>query len=378
MQSYYLRDPRVRREAESLAAEGYEVDVICLRQNSEKRCETVKGVNITRVPLSRRRSTAARYMFEYGFFFCAVSLMLLARLFTRRYKLIHINNMPDFLVFSTILPKMFGSRIVLDVHDPMPELFMSKYGIGTDNRFIRMLAWQERISLRYCHRALTVSDVMKERLEKVPGCPPVTSVLNVPDESILRRMERPQRPDGSFTLLYAGTISARYGLGVAVEACAKLREHIPGLKLRLIGEGDDLPALRELADRLDINDIVEFQPPVPLAEIPNMVVQCDVGISPHVDDVFMKLYFSTKVAEFVYMGLPTIVSRTLTVERYFKDDTVVYCDPGSVDSFADAALKLYREPELREKLSARCSEFSSRWTWGSEKHKYIDFVAGLI
>jgi glycosyltransferase involved in cell wall biosynthesis len=281
-------------------------------------------------------------------------------------------------VFATILPKLFGSRVILDVHDPMPELYMSKYGIGSDSRFIRLLAWQERISLRYCHQALTVSDVMKDRLEQVKGCPPVSSVLNVPDETLLLRPETWQRPEGSFTLLYTGTISARYGLGIAIEACAKLRDQIPGLKLRLVGEGDDLPALRETAERLNVGDIVDFHPPVPLAQIPEIVAQCDVGISPHVDDVFMKLYFSTKVAEFVYMGLPTVVSRTQTIERHFDEDTVLYCEPGSVDSLAEAVLRLYSEPDLRARLAARCGEFSSRWTWGSEKHTYLDFVAGLI
>jgi len=378
VQSYYLRDPRVRREAEALADKGYEVDVICLRDKGEPSRETVKGVNIYRVPLARRRATPARYIFEYACFFCATALVLLGRLFTRRYDLIHVNNMPDLLVFATLLPRLFGSRVILDVHDPMPELFMSKYGIGSDSRFIRLLAWQERISLRYCHRVLTVSEVMKDRLERIKGCPPVTSLLNVPDEKLLQRPEKWNRDVNAFVLLYTGTISARYGLGIAIEACAKLREKIRGLRLRLVGDGDDLPALRKAADRLGVSDIVEFHQPVPLGKIPEIISTCDVGISPHVDDVFTKLDFSTKVAEFVYMGLPTIVSRTQTIERYFDEDTVLYCEPGSVDSFAEAVLKLYEQPDLREKLAARCAEFSSRFTWGSEKQVYLDFVAGLI
>ena len=127
--SYYLRDPRVRREAEALVGEGYEVDVICLRDRGEPSRESVNGVSITRIPIARRRATIWRYMFEYSLFFCAVSIQLAARLFTRRYDLIHVNNMPDFLVFSTILPRLFGAKVLIDVHDPTAEVFMSKYGI---------------------------------------------------------------------------------------------------------------------------------------------------------------------------------------------------------------------------------------------------------
>lgn len=381
VQSYYLRDPRVRREAEALASEGYEVDVIGLREKGRPRKETVNGVNITRVPISRRRATVWRYLFEYSLFFVAATMLLTARLFTRRYDLIHVNNMPDFLVFSTLLPKLFGAKVLLDVHDPMAEVFMSKYGIRSGSPTIRLLKWQEKISLGYCHHVLTVSGVMKERLQKVAGYTPVSVVLNVPDDSLFRRPDHDlstRRSHDTFTLLYTGTISARYGLAVAIEAAVRLRREIPGLRLRLVGEGDDLPYLREMVDRLDLNDIVEFRQPVPLSEIPGLILDSDVGISPHVEDGFMNLYFSTKVAEFVSMGLPTVVTRTQTIERYFDHEVVKYCEAGCVDSFADAVIELYRDPEQRARMSQRCREFGARWSWSNEKLAYLDVIADQL
>jgi len=381
VQSYYLRDPRVRREAEALVREGYEVDVIGLREKGQPRKQSVNGVNITRVPIARRRATIWRYLFEYSLFFCAASLILFGRLFTRRYDLIHVNNMPDFLVFSTILPKLFGAKIILDVHDPMAEVFMSKYGIRSGSPTIRLLRWQEKISLRYCHQVLTVSDVMKQRLQYAARYTPISVVLNVPDESVFRRPDydlSARRSSDTFTLLYTGTMSARYGLAVAIEAAVRLKREIPGLRLLLVGEGDDLPYLREMVDRLDLNDVVEFRPPVPLSEIPEIVADSDVGISPHVSDGFMNLYFSTKVAEFVNMGLPTVVTRTQTIERYFDKETVKYCEAGSVDSFANAVIDLYKDPDLRARISAKCREFSKRWSWASEKQSYLAVVARLL
>lgn len=381
VQSYYLRDPRVRREAEALAGEGYEVDVVSLADRGKTRKETVNGVNITRLPIARRRATVWRYLFEYSLFFIAVSLLLFARLFYRRYDLIHVNNMPDFLVFSTVLPKLFGAKIILDVHDPMAEVFMSKYEIRSGSPTIRLLRWQEKVSLRYCHHVLTVSGVMKERLQNVAGYTPTSVVLNVPDESVFRRPSHElsdRRSGDTFTLLYTGTISARYGLAVAIEASARLRNQIPGLRLLLVGEGDDLPSLRETVERLDLNDIVEFRPPVPLSEVPDIVAGSDVGISPHMNDGFMHLYFSTKVAEFVNMGLPTVVTRTETIERYFDDQTVKYCEAGNVDSFAGAVVELYRNPDLRMRMSARCRVFSERWNWANEKQSYLGVVAALL
>ncbi len=376
-QSYYLRDPRVRREAEALAQVGYEVDVISLAEQDRPQKETVNGVNITGVRLSRKRATAVRYMLEYVLFFLMASAILCGRL--RRYNVIHINNMPDFLVFSTMLPKLFGAKIILDVHDPMAEIFTSKYGIGGRSLPIRFLNWQEKISLRYCHQALTVSDIMKERLQPVAPRTPISVVLNLPDEAIFQiNRERSENIEHKkFTLLYTGTISARYGLGVAIEAVARLRDAIPDLRLLLVGEGDDLPTLRELVEKLELGDIVEFRRPVPLSKIPEIVSECDVGISPHISDDFMKLYFSTKVAEFVSMGLPTITTRTETIERYFSEDIVRYCESGSVDSFAEAVEELYNNPNLRISMTEDGRRLSEHWNWAAEKKKYIAVVERL-
>lgn len=381
VQSNYLRDPRVRREAEALAREGYDVDVIALKEKNRRRKETVNGVHITRVPLARRRATVFRYLLEYSLFFLAVSALMSVRIFTRRYDLIHINNMPDFLVFSTILPKLFGAKIVLDVHDPMSEVFKSKYGISSRSMTIRLLNWQEKISLRYCHHVLTVSEVMKERLQGPALYTPVSVALNVPDESIFQRPAydlSDRRSHETFTLLYTGTMSARYGLAVAIDAVAQLRAVIHGLRLLLVGEGDDLPSLRDKVEQLGLQDVVEFRPPVPLSQIPGIVAECDVGISPHVNDEFMQLYFSTKVAEFVNMGLPTIVTRTHTIERYFDEDIVKYCEAGDVDSFAKAVLELYEDPAQRTRMSCNARRFSERWNWTTERQAYLSVVASLL
>ena len=53
--SYYPADPRPRREAEALVAEGMQVDMICLKDSSESKQEIVNGVNVYRLPLKRKR-----------------------------------------------------------------------------------------------------------------------------------------------------------------------------------------------------------------------------------------------------------------------------------------------------------------------------------
>jgi hypothetical protein len=55
-----------------------------------------------------------------------VILLLAFRSLTWRYNLVHVHNMPDVLVFEAFIPRVCGARVILDLHDPMPEL-MIKY-----------------------------------------------------------------------------------------------------------------------------------------------------------------------------------------------------------------------------------------------------------
>src|SRR5262245_13386436 len=121
--SYYPMDPRPRRAAEALVKEGMTVDVICLREDgASPPRETVGGVNVRRLPLQRRRGGALGYVVQYLTFLVVSAAILAARSLKRRYHLVHVHNMPDILVVSALIPKGLGARVILDLHDPMPEL----------------------------------------------------------------------------------------------------------------------------------------------------------------------------------------------------------------------------------------------------------------
>src|SRR5262249_28530629 len=121
--SHYPADPRPRRAAEALTEEGVTIDLICLQENAdEPRNEIVNGVNVTRVPLKRRRRGAFTYMWQYTAFIIVSGAYVTLRSIRKRYDFVHVHNMPDFLVFSALVPKLLGAKVVLDLHDPMPEL----------------------------------------------------------------------------------------------------------------------------------------------------------------------------------------------------------------------------------------------------------------
>ena len=48
--------------------------------------------------------------------------------------MIHVHSVPDFLVFAALVPKLLGARIILDIHDILPEFYASKFGASKDSR----------------------------------------------------------------------------------------------------------------------------------------------------------------------------------------------------------------------------------------------------
>ena len=85
-----------------------------------------------------------------------------ALFFERRYRVVHVNNMPDFLVFTTIIPRLFGIKVILDIHDPMPNTFVPKFKGQEKGFFYRILLWQERVSAAYCSQVITVHHPVRD------------------------------------------------------------------------------------------------------------------------------------------------------------------------------------------------------------------------
>src|SRR4051812_6090774 len=157
VQSVYDFDPRVKRKAEALVAAGYAVDVLALQPAGGRKSYVLNGVNVYTIDLGKKRGSLARYMFEYAAFFlwAFVKVPLLMR--RRRYAVVDVNTLPDFLIFAPIVARWMGARLVLDMHEMTPEFYMSKYGIGERSLLVRLLKFLEKISMDFADQVITIN-----------------------------------------------------------------------------------------------------------------------------------------------------------------------------------------------------------------------------
>ena len=220
----YRTDPRVIRAAESAVNGGFDVDFIALRREGEPLEEMIHGVRVLHVNQCRYRGRGLfQYMLAYLVFFVRCFFKSAILSLKRPYAVVHVNNMPDFLVFCTLIPKLMGSKILLDIHDPMPNTFASKFKSGDKGFFFKLLLWQEKLSAWYSDRVLTVHDPVKDLILVKHGLPPdsIQVIANFADDEIFT-LNPDYRVDGKLRLIFHGTILERYGLRTLVEALSKV------------------------------------------------------------------------------------------------------------------------------------------------------------
>jgi glycosyltransferase involved in cell wall biosynthesis len=373
-------DPRVEREALALARRGHDVDVVCLGDANQPARQRDGRITVYRVPLRRQRGMGLGVQLREYLAFMAWATALVTRLHLRhRYDVVQAHNVPDFLVFSAIVPKLTGAKILLDLHDLMPEFFASRTGDGMNRWSVRLVRWQERLSTAFADHVLTVTDLWRSTLiDRGVPADKVDVVMNLPDEAVFAVREPVIRPDPRpFTLIHHGTITHRYGIDLLIRAVARLRDR-DSVRLIIHGRGEAREGLEALVRQLGVEDVVHWSTyRLATSELPELITQADVGVIPYRRDVFTDGILPTKLMEYAALGIPVISVRTTAVETYFSDRMVRYIEPDSVEALVAAIEELRADPALRRSLADEAQSFSRHHRWSVDAQRYGEIVERL-
>jgi len=385
--SNYPADPRPRRAAEALTREGAIVDLLCMQQNErERRHENVNGVNVSRLPFRRYRGGKLAYIGQYSAFILISFVYLTIRSLRKRYDFIHVHNMPDVLVFSALVPKLLGAKVVLDLHDPMPELMEAIFNLSPQSVNVRVLKQMEKWSIGFADRVVTVSRTFKD-LFSARSCPAekIAVVLNSPDERIFRF--RPCRPfrrdenDGSkpFVILYHGSLLRRNGFDLAVDALERLRNAVPVARLVVCGSRtaffDEVMAS---AQARGLDKFIEYRGSCRLERIVEAIASCDVGVIPNHKNIFTELNTPTRIFECLALGKPVIAPRARGIQDYFGDDDLIYFNLGDSEDLADKLEFVVRHPRDVAEIVERGQQVYQNHTWTGEKANLLNCFTDLV
>ena len=378
--TFYETDSRVIRYAESLVQRGDQVDVFSLGKAGAPAKETLQGVNVRRLQ-GRLFDETGRfsYLWRIILFLGRALYQVSVRDLSQHYDIVHVHSVPDFLVFAALLPRLRGVPVILDIRDILPEFYASKFGGPEKSIGFRFLCLVERLCARFASHVIIASHTWRERLlsrsVKADQC---SLVLNVPDRSIFMQSKKEKHTQDCFLLLYHGTLNRHQGLDVAVRAFAKIKDLTPEAEFHIYGDGPSKGELRSLIEQLQLENRVVLHARRPLWEIAKIVETARLGIVPKRKDTFGNEAFSTKILEFMAMGVPVIVSDTKVDRYYFNDSMVRFFRAEDEDDLAACMVDLIQHPEKRIALIEGATEFVSQNDWALKKQEYFNLVDGLL
>lgn len=428
-----VRDPRVSKEARSLARRGFEVTVIALQDATTPVQERRDGYEIERVlrnpphyrilrgarrarrkvantrvralrvarrlrlvrrpsavaasgaPAPSQRSAAAPSAPRAEMRVSAVAyraLMVLHKpllyvdFYARAFRLARRDRYDvvhahdlNTMPAAWAIARRSGAQLVFDAH----ELYADVSTLSPRER--RVWRWIERALTGRADAVITVCTSIADELARRYAVAPPAVVLNCPVH------EDAQSAPGTLAraagleqhvpiVLYQGGFSAHRGLPDLVRAAAD----VPGAAFVLMGWGTLEPVLRDLIEELGLGDRVHIVPPVAPSELLKHTAGATIGVIPYVPHGLNNRYTTpNKLFEYINAGVPVLGSRLPELERF-----ILGCDVGrtfrpgdATDLAAELNLMLGDQPTL-ERYRQAAARARGDLTWESQERTLFE------
>lgn len=382
--SPYPIDPRPRRAVEALRNEGARVELICELDDVAPKREVFENLEVIRIPIRHIRGGAISYAYQYSSFIFISAVILAWRSLRHRYQLIYVHNMPDILVISGLIPKLFGAKLILDQHDPMPELMQTIFNKDESTFAVRVLKRLERWSIARANLVITVNRAC-QRIFSTRSCDAakIGVVMNSPDELMFpfrSAKSYPVRATGRpFVMMYHGSLVERNGLDLAVDALQRIREEIPEAELRVYGRSTPyLEQVMNKVQKLGLEHRVHFLGPRRLEQLASEIQSCDVGVVPNQSNTFTEINTPTRIFEYLALGKPVIAPATLGVQDYFGPESLVFFEAGDSADLAKKMAFVAKDPENALSIAELGQQVYMAHTWQQERQTLVDLVADLV
>jgi glycosyltransferase involved in cell wall biosynthesis len=378
--TFYENDGRVMRYAQSLVHAGARVDVVVLRKAGQPNVEVVEGVRVIRIQQrARDESRKFDYLWRILKFFLRSMVEVSRRHLQQPYDVVHVHSVPDFEVFAAWLPKFLGARVILDIHDIVPEFYAAKFNVRHDSVVFGALRWVERLSSGFADHVIAANDLWRDKLiarsVREAKC---TAIVNYPDTAIFHPTARTRvDDDGRFVMIYPGSLHPHQGLDVALKAFRIVADKLPGAEFHIYGEGPAKAALEQLRHELRLEEQVRMNAPLPIRLIAQLMANADLGVVPKRDDSFGGEAFSTKILEFMAVGTPLVVSATRVDKYYFNETMLRFFEPGNAADLAASMLAAYSDRAEGRRLASNAQAHALRMSWANKRSEYVGMVTAL-
>jgi glycosyltransferase involved in cell wall biosynthesis len=321
---------------------------------------------------------AARLLSEYlGFTLLACTRLAgLAR--KRRYSVVHVHNPPDFLIAAALIPRLLGCRVIFDIHDLSPDMFNMRFegrwGARIADRILRAL---ERWATKIADGVITVHDAYaRELVSRGVPAEKVTVVMNSVDEQALPSPACASEDE--FRVVYHGTVTPPYGVELVVEAVAQLASRVPGIRLDVYGTGDSASVVRARAAALGVTGRVHITDRyLPHAKVLECVRSANVGVIPNLPTRLNRFALSSKLFEYVALGVPVVSADLPTIREHFDDEELRFFRAGDDNDLAEALLEVASDVTAARARAERALQRYEAYRWSRHAARYAELLSRM-
>jgi glycosyltransferase involved in cell wall biosynthesis len=375
-------EPRGERHARALSSAGYDVHVICLRLPGQPKVDRLDDIQITRLPVRHVRGAGRlRLAGEYLSFVIGAALATLPLHRRRKFDVVYVHAPPDFLVLAALLPRLRGARVILDIHDLTPHMYDVRFGSRRGASLVTtVLRLVERCACASADRVVTVHEPYRDELvANGVKAAKVAIVMNSPDDAdieVARKTALDDSASDAFTVAYHGTVNHWYGVDLLVQAIGRLKDQFPALHAVILGEGDALPGAERIASELGVQDRIEFSRRyVPHLEALSTVARASCGVIPNRRSRLNRFALSSKLLEYVALGVPVVVSRLETLAAHFNSEEVTFFEPDDADALAEAISWVAEHPVAAQEKTERARLRAEAYAWRRSRKQLLDVVS---
>jgi glycosyltransferase involved in cell wall biosynthesis len=362
--------------AQGLVERGYRVTVLALHPdfaNAPERRFSRDGVDIRYVGQMHVRKSASdkQYFGSLALLWISslATLKLMWAALTTPSEIYHIGKPHPMNGMAAILLLALGRSVFLDCDDI--EATSNRFG-GRWQRSI--VAWFEDYLPRWVHGVTVNTTFLRARVRPlVPEDRPVVLVPNAvdslrcqpPDPAAVADIRRKHQLAGHRVVAYVGSMSlTNHAVDLLLEGFASIvAGHVPDALLLLVGGGEDLPTLKQLAVDLDIDSRVRFIGRVPPDEVMAYYAGADVAADPVHDDEVAQARSPLKLYESLAAGIPIVTGDIGDRRDALDGNSLMLVPAGDARALGKAIVRLLEDPDARERIRRWAESHHEQFFW---------------
>ncbi|MFH1252899.1 MAG: glycosyltransferase family 4 protein [Candidatus Uhrbacteria bacterium] len=235
---------------------------------------------------------------------------------------------------------------------------------------LRRKKWLVGKILRGARVVVTNSIVLAEEVKRDFGVKSTEVVYPGIKNSNHLRLDRALNGQG-LNLLTVSRLVPRKGHPRVLQALAKIKDQIPNLQYRIVGDGPMKEALQKTVADLGLSSIVKFAGLLSDAELAEVYEQADLFVMPTVADSVDREGFGIVYLEAAVHGVPSIATDQPGVdEAVLNNQTGLLIPDGDIEALSEAILHLWGDPEERRRLGSNAQKWVlEEFTWKKQLEK---------